>query len=721
MNRRKLNAIIKATAVIVAVSIGTIFSGGIKAHASTNLEREFKSVIDKYNKNEVVIENGISLRMGETLDLSKYPGWDMSNKNTVSISDKGIVTPKNEGTVYLSKKIGDKVHVVEVYVPNSSTSYSIKPFSNTVDRNYYKVFIDPGHGGYDDGSSGNGLLEDELNLQIGLKLQKKLEARGIEVKMSRTTDKYLSLGERAEMANEYGADIFVSNHINSFEQASANGIETYYHKDKSSHKPLSDDIQNNAIKQTGAVNRGVKNRNFAVLRESTMPSSLFEAGFISNKAEASKLGSDAYQDKLATALADGIEKYLKDNIKLSGVEEKPENKPEEKPEQKPEEKPEATIKTGTVNASALNVRSSASTSSSIIGSLNRGAKVEIVSTSNGWHKIKYKNGYGYVSADYIKVDSQNTSKPENKPEQKPDVKPEATTKTGTVNASVLNVRSGASTSSSVIGSLNRGAKVEIVSTSNGWHKIKFKNGYGYVSADYIKVDSSNTSKPESKPEQKPEATTKTGTVNASSLNVRSGASTKNSVIGSLNRGAKVEIVSTSNGWHKIKFKNGYGYVSADYIKVDSSNTSKPESKPEQKPEATTKTGTVNASSLNVRSGASTKNSVIGSLSRGAKVEIVSTSNGWHKIKFKNGYGYVSADYIKVNGSSTSNNNSSVSERIGKVNASALNVRSNPSIRNSVIGSLSRGSKVTVVSTSNGWHKIKYKNGYGYVSAEYIVF
>ncbi|MGG7160991.1 SH3 domain-containing protein [Clostridium baratii] len=717
MNRKKLNAIIKATAVIIAVSIGTIFSGGIKAHASTKLEGEFKSVIDKYNKNEVVIENGISLRMGETLDLSKYPGWDMSNKNTVSISDEGIVTPKNEGTVYLSKKIGDKVHVVEVYVPNSSTSYSIKPFSNTVDRNYYKVFIDPGHGGYDDGSSGNGLLEDELNLQIGLKLQKKLEARGIEVKMSRTTDEYLSLGERAEMANEYGADIFVSNHINSFDQASANGIETYYHRDKSSHKPLSDDIQNNAIKQTGAVNRGVKNANFAVLRESTMPSSLFEAGFISNKAEASKLGSDAYQDKLATALADGIEKYLKDNIKLNGVEEKPDVKPEEKPEVKPEEKPEATIKTGTVSASALNVRSGASTSSSIIGSLNNGAKVEIVSTSNGWHKIKYKNGYGYVSADYIKVDSSNTGNPEVKPEEKP----EATVKTGTVNASALNVRSGASTSSSVIGSLNRGAKVEIVSTSNGWHKIKFKNGYGYVSADYIKVDSSNTSKPESKPEQKPEATTKTGTVNASSLNVRSGASTKNSVIGSLNRGAKVEIVSTSNGWHKIKFKNGYGYVSADYIKVDSSNTSKPESKPEQKPEATTKTGTVNASSLNVRSGASTKNSVIGSLSRGAKVEIVSTSNGWHKIKFKNGYGYVSADYIKVNGSSTSNNNSSVSERIGKVNASALNVRSNPSIRNSVIGSLSRGSKVTVVSTSNGWHKIKYKNGYGYVSAEYIVF
>ncbi|MEG2291092.1 MAG: SH3 domain-containing protein, partial [Clostridium sp.] len=161
-------------------------------------------------------------------------------------------------------------------------------------------------------------------------------------------------------------------------------------------------------------------------------------------------------------------------------------------------------------------------------------------------------------------------------------------------------------------------------------------GYGFVSADYIKVNSSTTNKPESKPE----AAVKTGTVNASSLNVRSGASTKNSVIGSLGRNAKVEIVSTSNGWHKIKYKNGYGFVSADYIKTSSSSNN-------NKPSASNKTGKVNASSLNVRSGASTKHSVIGSLGRNAKVEIVSTSNGWHKIKYKNGYGFVSADYIAL--------------------------------------------------------------------------
>ncbi|MGG7078243.1 SH3 domain-containing protein, partial [Clostridium sardiniense] len=132
---------------------------------------------------------------------------------------------------------------------------------------------------------------------------------------------------------------------------------------------------------------------------------------------------------------------------------------------------------------------------------------------------------------------------------------------------------------------------------------------------------------------------------ASSLNVRNGASTKNKVIGSLSKGANVEIVSTSNGWHKIKYKNSYGYVSADYVSVNnSSSTNKPST---DKPSTSIKTGKVRASALNVRNGASTKNKVIGSLSRGSKVEIVSTSNGWHKIKYKNGYGYVSADYITL--------------------------------------------------------------------------
>ncbi|WP_024614768.1 N-acetylmuramoyl-L-alanine amidase, partial [Clostridium sp. Ade.TY] len=356
MKSKKLKMIIKTTLIMLAISVSPLYGKVAFADNISNLEQQFLLVTDGYNSDEIVVENGISLKFGETLNLSKYKNAKMSNSNIISISETGIVTPKKEGTVYLSKKIGNKIHVMEIYVSSNNKSDYFTRSSKEVDRNYYKVFIDPGHGGHDDGASSFGLKEDELNLKIGLKIQKKLEAKGIEVKMSRTSDEYLSLDERAKMANEYGADIFVSNHINSFEKDSAYGIETYYHRDKSPHKPLSDNIQENAIKETGAFNRGVKNANFAVLRESEMTSSLFEAGFISNKVESDKLKDDKYQEKIANAIVDGIDKYLKDNIKLNGNTTKPDTKPEEKPNENPNDKPETTVKKGIVTASSLNVR-----------------------------------------------------------------------------------------------------------------------------------------------------------------------------------------------------------------------------------------------------------------------------------------------------------------------------------------------------------------------------
>ncbi|MGL4847805.1 MAG: SH3 domain-containing protein [Clostridium sp.] len=642
MNRKRLKTIIKATAVLIAISAGSIFGGIIDAEATTkNLEQELISVVNEYGNDDVVIEDGISLRRGEKLDLSKHEGWKLSNENTLAL-ENGVATPKNAGTVFLSNKIGDKVHIVEVYVPSNNAVY-VQANSRKVSRDHYKVFIDPGHGGYDNGADGNGLYEDNLTLQISQKVRKLLVDRGIEVKMSRESDVFVGLGERAEMANNYGADLFVSPHINSFTSANANGIETYYHRDKGAHKPLSDNIQNNAIKETGAYNRGVKNANFAVLRESNMPSSLFEAGFISNPQEAAKMASDDYQNKLAKALADGIEKYLKDNIELEGGTVTP---PVEPPVN-PTPPPTVEVKTGTVTASSLNVRSGAGTGHKVIGSLKNGAKVEILSTSGGWHKIKYGSGHGYVSDDYVKITSTGGgSTNPTPPPVNPTPPPTVEVKTGTVTASSLNVRSGAGTGHKVIGSLRNGAKVEILSTSGGWHKIKYGSSHGYVSDDYVKITSTgggstNPTPPPVNPTPPPVSGDKSGTVTASSLNVRSGAGTGHKVIGSLRNGAKVEILSTSGGWHKIKYGSGYGYVSDDYVRVTSGGGSVT-----PPPVTGERTGTVKASSLNVRSGAGTGHKVIGSLGNGAKVTIVSTSGGWHKIKYGNGYGFVSADYIR---------------------------------------------------------------------------
>ena len=128
---------------------------------------------------------------------------------------------------------------------------------------------------------------------------------------------------------------------------------------------------------------------------------------------------------------------------------------------------------------------------------------------------------------------------------------------GTVTADALNVRSGPSTSYSVTTKLYKGDKVEILETSNGWHKIKASNGkIGWVSGDYIKVSSGSTSQ-----------TSYKATVTANSLNVRSGAGTSYSVITKLSKGTVVDVLeSASSGWKKVKTSNGTtGWVSGSYL------------------------------------------------------------------------------------------------------------------------------------------------------------
>ena len=218
-----------------------------------------------------------------------------------------------------------------------------------------------------------------------------------------------------------------------------------------------------------------------------------------------------------------------------------------------------------------------------------------------------------------------------------------------ITADAVNFRSGPSTSYSSIGKFNKGDKVEYLGESGSWIKVKHSSKTGYVYGKYVGKDTSST--------------TTTKYVNASSLNVRSGASTSYSVIGSLSKGSKVEVISTSNGWSKIKYNGQTGYVSSKYL-----SSSTPES-------STTTTKYVNASSLNVRSGASTSYSVIGNLSKGSKVEVISTSNGWSKIKYNGQTGYVSSKYLS---STTSDNNSnSTSASVSKVISLAKSLLGKP--------------------------------------------
>ena len=192
---------------------------------------------------------------------------------------------------------------------NSSSSnsglVSSKPLYSKV-----KVVVDAGHGGKDPGAIGNGLKEKDIVLSISKKVNSKLQSLGFKTVMTRSNDTYIPLSQRYSIANNNNADLFVSIHANSA-GATANGIETLY----KSSKALAQSIQTQLINQTGANSRGLKYRtDLAVLNGTKMPSALVEVGFVSNASEASKIGNNSYQEKLATAIVNGLAKYTDGNI-----------------------------------------------------------------------------------------------------------------------------------------------------------------------------------------------------------------------------------------------------------------------------------------------------------------------------------------------------------------------------------------------------------------------
>jgi len=172
-----------------------------------------------------------------------------------------------------------------------------------------KVVLDAGHGGSDQGATASGLQEKHLTLDIAKRIQNKLEKYEVEVIMTRTADKYLSLTERTNIANKANADAFVSVHINT---GGGTGFESYIFNGAVSNKThnLQSDMHSNIMKQIGVADRGKKRANFAVLRQTQMSAILTENLFIDRNEDAVKLKDSKFLDKIAQRHADGIVKFL---------------------------------------------------------------------------------------------------------------------------------------------------------------------------------------------------------------------------------------------------------------------------------------------------------------------------------------------------------------------------------------------------------------------------
>ena len=212
----------------------------------------------------------------------------------------------------------------------------------------------------------------------------------------------------------------------------------------------------------------------------------------------------------------------------------------------------------------------------------------------------------------------------------------------------------------------------------------------------------------------PPATSAEKGVTTANLNLRAEASTTSSVITTIPKGTSVEIVDKSNNdWYKVSYNGQTGYASSKYITLDNNNSSDNNNTTTTPPATATEKG-VTTANLNMRTSASTSASIITTIAKGSTVEIVDKSTpNWYKVKYNGQTGYVSREYVSVNGST------STTKKYGTATAN-LNFRKTASTSGLIMSTIKKGSKVEILSNlNNGWYKVKYNGITGYVSSQYI--
>ena len=185
-------------------------------------------------------------------------------------------------------------------------AFAALSFAGAEARAQRTIVIDPGHGGIDRGGvPGQRIQEKQMTLDVAQRLRRVLESSGYRVVMTRNSDVFIPLGTRTAIANRYRGATFVSVHFNSARREGANGIETYYFRGDSVN--LAANIHRNVVAVAPTENRGIRRRGYFVLRRTTIPSVLVELGFLTNSYEGRQALNSTYRQKLAEAVARGIQ------------------------------------------------------------------------------------------------------------------------------------------------------------------------------------------------------------------------------------------------------------------------------------------------------------------------------------------------------------------------------------------------------------------------------
>lgn len=410
--------------------------------------------------------------------------------------------------------------------------------------------------------------------------------------------------------------------------------------------------------------------------------------------------------------------------------------------------------TGTVQNGSVNLRAKASTSASVVETLAEGTFLTLLGMTGEWYYVSAPSGNtGYVRYDYVLMTGSNMIAQ------------------GVVSGSAVNYRTGPGTSYSTIGQLSLDTQLGIYGMVDGWYKIKAMTTgtEGFVSKDYVTITQSvasdtttpatsepvasatptptsaptatptptvegatptpvvigqttPTATPTAAPTQTPTPTPSVtvapeyaaaGIINASGVNIRAGASTTTRSYGKLMKNTSLGLYEKIGSWYRVRvLSTGLeGYVYAKYVTMTQTSSSSSGSS-----SSGSSAGYINASGVNVRTGASTRYNRLGTLSRYTSVKVIGSVGSWYQVEIPSVdvSGYVFAKYVTLTETVKKTTDTGVI-------TSRLNLRSQPSTSSAtkILLTMDKGSTVTVYSTANGWCYVNYNGTLGYCIASCV--
>ena len=412
------------------------------------------------------------------------------------------------------------------------------------------------------------------------------------------------------------------------------------------------------------------------------------------------------------------------------------------------------------SSSRLNLRAQPSASSSVVGKLAHGTRVEVLETRGDWARILYAGATGYVMKSYLQLE-------ESVPVPTPTagVSPgQWATLTLSSTSGRMHVRQGPSTSTPSLDILSHGARVEVLGETEEWSNIRVNGVVGYVKTQYLVFDAAATATPTPVATSTPAPTAgvpsgQWATLNLGSssgrMHVRQGPSTSTPSLDIIAHGARVEVLGEVGEWSNIRVNGVVGYVKTQYLVFGAQPAEDEEedlplfggSETGESGGASYATVKLSSSSsqLNVRASASTASRVVARLSHGFRVEVLGVSGDWVKIRALGVEGYVARAYLALEGEEEepgeeelpwfgeSQPETTPAPTQGAASQpvlfyavvvlsepeSTLSIREYASTSAQRIGRAANGMVLEVLEYSDGWAKVRWQGQVGFASRAYL--